>query len=105
MKKNGFYTQNNAFSANNAFSSINFSNTENEKIADSQSGLQDEINKYSSMSEERLMQEMFRLVEEGRKNGTLDNAKLEEFFNSASCMLSGEQITKLRSVIDLAKNN
>lgn len=105
MKKNGFYTQNNAFSANNAFSGINFSNTENEKITDSQSGLQDEINKYSSMSEERLMQEMFRLVEEGRKNGTLDNAKLEEFFNSASCMLSGEQITKLRSVIDLAKNN
>lgn len=109
MKKNGFFTQNNAFSPNNAFSGNNFSNTESEKFANTQtsgpSGLQDEINKYSSMSEERLMQEMFRLVEEGRKNGTLDNAKLEEFFNSASCMLSGEQITKLRSVIDLAKDN
>jgi hypothetical protein len=57
------------------------------------------------MSEERLMQEMFTLVNQGRQNGTLDNAKLEEFFNSASCMLSSEQIVKLRSLIDMAKQS
>ena len=110
MKKNGFYTINNAFSSdnafssNNAFSGLNFNSTGSASQNSAPSGLQEEINKYSSMSEERLMQEMFHLVEEGRKNGTLDNAKLEEFFNSASCMLSGEQITKLRSLIDMAKN-
>lgn len=65
--------------------------------------LQSEINKYSNMSEERLMQEMFALVNEGKQNGTLNNQQLEEFFNSASCMLSAEQVSKLRSIIDLAK--
>ena len=65
--------------------------------------LESEINKYSNMSEERLMQEMFALVNEGKQNGTLDNQKLEEFFNSASCMLSSEQVSKLRAIIDMAK--
>lgn len=69
----------------------------------SQPTLQSEINKYSNMSEERLMQEMFALVNEGKKNGTLNNQQLEEFFNSASCMLSSEQVSKLRGIIDLAK--
>lgn len=69
----------------------------------SQTTLQSEINKYSNMSEERLMQEMFALVNEGKKNGTLNNQQLEEFFNSASCMLSSEQVNKLRGIIDLAK--
>lgn len=69
----------------------------------SQTTLQSEINKYSNMSEERLMQEMFALVNEGKKNGTLNNQQLEEFFNSASCMLSSEQVSKLRGIIDLAK--
>lgn len=103
MKKNNFYTQssqNNSFPYGNLFSNENNSNPSG--IPDA--NLAKEIEKYSSMSEERLMQEMFHLVEEGRRNGTLDNAKLEEFFNSASCMLSGEQITKLRTIINMAKN-
>ena len=47
---------------------------------------------------------MFALVDSGRKNGTLDNEKLEAFFNSASCMLNNEQVMKLRQLIDMAKN-
>lgn len=105
MKKNGFYSNDSRNFDNNLFSGLNFdANKNSSQTPPSQAGLEEEINKYSSMSEERLMQEMFYLVEQGRKNGTLDNAKLEEFFNSASCMLSGEQITKLRSLIDMAKN-
>lgn len=101
MKKNnnssnqGFYNWNNSKSNNGATPSFD----------NSQPTLESEINKYSHMSEERLMQEMFALVNQGRQNGTLDNAKLEEFFNSASCMLSSEQIVKLRSLIDMAKQS
>lgn len=90
-------------------SKLGFGNTyqsqQNNTSQNNNTTIEQEINKYSGMSEERLMQEMFYLVEEGRKNGTLDNQKLEEFFNSASCMLSSEQTTKLRSLIDMAKNS
>ncbi len=109
MKKNNFFNQsNNQISFSNLDMSNLFKNTyqTNSQNKDNiPKSLEEEIDKYSGMSEERLMQEMFYLVEEGRKNGTLDNQKLEEFFNSASCMLSSEQITKLRSLIDMAKNS
>ncbi|MDE6275591.1 MAG: hypothetical protein K2M75_03525 [Clostridia bacterium] len=108
MKKNnnnsnqGFYNWNNSKS-NGSAPSFDFSQMA--QNGNSQPTLESEINKYSHMSEERLMQEMFALVNAGRQNGTLDNAKLEEFFNSASCMLSSEQIVKLRSLIDMAKQS
>lgn len=102
MKKNSFYTQNQKSFP--SFDTSNF-NMQNQKVGQTTSSIEEEIDKYSGMSEERLMQEMFHLVEEGRKNGTLDNQKLENFFNSASCMLSSEQITKLRALIDMAKNS
>ncbi|MDE6189003.1 MAG: hypothetical protein K2G37_01785 [Clostridia bacterium] len=103
MKKNNFRnTQNN--SSNNAFNNgFNMDSFSNATAG--QGSLEEELNKYSHMSEERLMQEMFTLVDNGRKNGTLNNEKLEEFFNSASCMLNNEQITKLRYLVDMAKNS
>ena len=108
MKKNnntsnqGFYNWNNS---NNADTNSSFDFSQMTQSNNAQPTLESEINKYSNMSEERLMQEMFALVDNGRKNGTLDNEKLEEFFNSASCMLNNEQITKLRYLIDMAKNS
>lgn len=99
----GFYNWNNR--ANTSFSNSSFDSSPSNENNSSQPSLENELNKYSHMSEERLMQEMFSLVNEGRQNGTLDNQKLEEFFNSASCMLSSEQIVKLRSLIDMAKQN
>lgn len=107
MKKNNFRpTQNNSgnFGSFGNFNNPNFGAQENFS-PQNQGALEDEINKYSHMSEERLMQEMFALVDNGRKNGTLDNEKLEQFFNSASCMLNNEQITKLRYLVDMAKNS
>ncbi len=108
MKKNNFRPTN----ASNNNNAGNFNQFAFNSFADSaqnsntqQGTLEEELNKYSHMSEERLMQEMFALVDNGRKNGTLDNEKLEEFFNSASCMLNNEQITKLRYLIDMAKNS
>ncbi len=108
MKKNN-NTSNQGFSnwnnSNNADTNSSFDFSQMTQSNNAQPTLESEINKYSNMSEERLMQEMFALVDAGRQNGTLDNAKLEEFFNSASCMLSNEQIVKLRSLIDMAKQS
>ncbi|MDE7215185.1 MAG: hypothetical protein K2O08_00105 [Clostridia bacterium] len=105
MKKNNFRptnsTNNNNVNNFNQFGFNSFPDSGNTH----QGSLEEELNKYSHMSEERLMQEMFALVDNGRKNGTLDNEKLEEFFNSASCMLNNEQITKLRYLVDMAKNS
>lgn len=106
MKKNNNNTSNQGFyNWNNQNTTPNFDFSQMTQNNNSQPTLESEINKYSHMSEERLMQEMFTLVNQGRQNGTLDNAKLEEFFNSASCMLSSEQIVKLRSLIDMAKQS
>lgn len=108
MKKNNFRpnqnnSYNNIFNNNTDFNALANMGANNQPTG--QGSLEEELNKYSSMSEERLMQEMFTLVDNGRKNGTLDNEKLEAFFNSASCMLNSEQITKLRYLIDMAKNS
>ena len=106
MKKNNNTSNNQGFYNWNAQNPTqNFDFSQMAQNNNSQPTLESEINKYSHMSEERLMQEMFALVNQGRQNGTLDNAKLEEFFNSASCMLSSEQIVKLRSLIDMAKQS
>ena len=104
MKKNN-NTPNKGFYNWNKQNTPNFDFAQSPQNNNAQPSLESEINKYSHMSEERLMQEMFALVNQGRQNGTLDNAKLEEFFNSASCMLSSEQIVKLRSLIDMAKQS
>lgn len=101
MKKNNNRPNQNNFSFGNIDMSSMFAN-QNQNNNDN--SIESQINKYSSMSEERLMQEMFNLVNQGKQNGTLDNQKLDEFFNSASCMLTNEQKTKLRSLIDIAKN-
>ncbi len=106
MKKNNNTSNNQGFyNWKSQNSTPNFDFSQASQNTNSQPTLESEINKYSHMSEERLMQEMFALVNQGRQNGTLDNAKLEEFFNSASCMLSSEQIVKLRSLIDMAKQS
>ncbi|MDE5654259.1 MAG: hypothetical protein K2I46_01450 [Clostridia bacterium] len=105
MKKNNNSNNQGFYNWNSQSSTPNFDLSQASQNNNSQPTLESEINKYSHMSEERLMQEMFALVNAGKQNGTLDNAKLEEFFNSASCMLSSEQIVKLRSLIDMAKQS
>ena len=105
MKKNNNTPNQGFYNWNSQNATLNFDFSQMQQNDNSQPTLESEINKYSHMSEERLMQEMFALVNQGSQNGTLDNAKLEEFFKSASCMLSSEQIVKLRSLIDMAKQS
>lgn len=108
MKKNNSFNpapkRNSAPNMFDAIQAMNGADNYAPPSSNNPSSIEDELNKYSHMSEERLMQEMFALVDSGRKNGTLDNEKLEAFFNSASCMLNNEQVMKLRQLIDMAKN-
>lgn len=73
-----------------------------------QSSDQDELmaqaQQYASMSESDLMGQMFSVAKEEKSKGNLDDAKLDEFYRSATGMLSQDQLVKLRSLIDLLKD-
>lgn len=57
------------------------------------------IGKYSAMSEEQLMQELFRSAEAGRQNGSLNNGMLDDFFGKVGGMLSAEQRERMTELI------
>lgn len=73
-----------------------------------QSSDQDELmaqaQQYASMSESDLMGQMFSVAKEEKSKGNLDDAKLDEFYRSATGMLSQDQLVKLRGLIDLLKD-
>lgn len=59
------------------------------------------IDKYSQMSEEELMQELFRVGACSR--GGVTPEELDEFFNSIKSMLSPEQQEKMTELITQLK--
>lgn len=61
------------------------------------------VNKYGNKSEAELMGELFKSVDRGKADGTLDEQELEKFADSVSGMLSPEQYQKMRSIIDTIK--
>lgn len=65
--------------------------------------IREQVEKYSHLSQEELMMEMFRTAGESRANGQLDNATLDEFLVQASPMLTPDQLSKMKSLIDQLK--
>ncbi|MFA5449325.1 MAG: hypothetical protein WC292_02690 [Clostridia bacterium] len=57
------------------------------------------IQKYGSLSEEQLMNEMFTLAAEERQRGDLTNEKLDDFYNQAKGMLTPEQAERMKELI------
>jgi len=57
------------------------------------------VDKYSRMSEEQLMQEMFRSAADSRRNGSLTDDMLDNFYNQAQGYLSPEQTERMRDLI------
>ena len=55
-------------------------------------------------SENQLMDELFKRVNEGKKNGTLSNSDLDYFAAQAAPMLNAEQRKKLQSLLAKMKN-
>lgn len=58
---------------------------------------------YQGMSEEGLLQEMRRVAEKNRQEGTLSNSDLEAFYQNAQSMLTPEQSAKMRTLIEELK--
>ena len=65
--------------------------------------MNDKIKHYSSMSEQQLMQEMFRQASNEKASGGLTSENLESFYKQASPMMTQAQRNKLRGLINSLK--
>ncbi|HKL73374.1 MAG TPA: hypothetical protein VJ903_00610 [Clostridia bacterium] len=64
---------------------------------------QDALNKYSNMSENDLMQELFR--EGSVSSGKISASELDNFYNTASGFLGQDQLDKMRMLIEQLKRS
>lgn len=90
---------------------INDNNKINEKISEKNfennsnidtKNVEDLINKYSTYSEKELMQELIKLSNEKKQNGTL-NQDLNNFSNVLSPYLNEEQKSKMNDLFNKIK--
>ncbi|MEG2561587.1 MAG: hypothetical protein RSB10_03140 [Clostridia bacterium] len=115
MKKNNF-TQNNSngnFSNNasgsnyssfyNANNAKNSSNANNANSATSGYSASD-VDKFSNMSEDELLNQMFNIAKQKKDAGELTNADLDSFLATASSVLQPSQKEKLQSLINMIKD-
>lgn len=61
------------------------------------------MNSFSSYSQEELLEEFFKLSEEKKKQGNLDNNELNKIKNTLMPHLSQEQQQNLDKIINLVK--
>ena len=61
--------------------------------------IEEAVNKYGSMSEEQLMNELGKEVSKGTQNGTITRESMQQFYDTVSPMLNQEQLAKLRNII------
>ena len=66
--------------------------------------LQDMINKYSSLSEDKLLGEFIRLTLEKKSRGELKDKDLENMKSTIEPFLDIEQKNKLNQIIDMVRN-
>ena len=61
------------------------------------------MQRYSGMNESQLMTEMLARAAEGRRNGTLSDADLDDFYAKAAAALSTAQRDRLKGLVDSLK--
>lgn len=61
--------------------------------------MEEQVRQYSGMNEEQLMHEMFKVAEQSRKDGTLNNEALDRFFSNAQSFLTPEQSERMKELI------
>lgn len=67
--------------------------------------IQDDINKYSSMSQDQLMEELIKHAKEGKQNGSINDATLEKLYNVASGFLKEDEKARLKSLLEIVKKS
>ena len=83
----------------------NYSNQKPNIDGDTMNVIKNFAGKYEGASEDRLISEIIKEAEKGRKNGTLTDADIDRFKNTLSPMLNAEQRSKLNKIIQKLKNN
>ena len=70
---------------------------------DNNADFKDKFDKYASKSESELMDELTKVAQRMRADGTFDVNMLENLYNTASPMLNQMQRERMRSIIDALK--
>lgn len=78
------------------------SKQENHKYSNDE--LQDMINKYSTLSEDKLINEFIKLTIEKKRKGELSDSQLEQLKKTIVPMLDEKQVESLNNLIQLVKN-
>lgn len=60
--------------------------------------------KYNGKNEAELTRDIFARAAEGKKNGTLTNAQIDEFYQQFSVMLDSGKRKKLKKLVEQLKN-
>lgn len=63
------------------------------------------VKRSKNMSEKQLMDEILKQAAQDRKEGKLDDADLNKFFDSVAPMLNAEQLKKLKDIMSVLQNN
>ncbi len=58
------------------------------------------MSKYGTMSEDELIQEMLKLINEKKKNGTFDARKIRDLASKVAPFLTDEQIAKMYQLLN-----
>jgi len=80
-----------------------FDNGMNGGNCDNGGDFKDKFNSYASKSESELMDELAKVAQRMRAEGTFDVNMLENLYNTASPMLNQMQRERMRSIIDALK--
>ena len=70
---------------------------------DNNGDFKDKFDKYASKSESELIDELTKVAQRMRADGTFDVNMLENLYNTASPMLNQMQRERMRSIIDALK--
>ena len=72
-----------------------------DKTAESDAnGLQENLQKYSEMDREQLMQQLLTNISTQKANGTYDKERIDQFLNFASSVLPPDQVQRMRQLLD-----
>ncbi len=59
--------------------------------------------RYNGRGEGEIMKEIFARAAEGKRNGTLSNGQIDDFYNRISPMLDGAKRKKLQKLVNQLK--
>lgn len=108
MKDFKSYTQNNG---NSGANTANTTNTDNKNTTSKNDNLNQTVNMASMLakafngkSEGQILQTIIAQAEQGKRDGTLTNADLDNFYNTLAPLLDGFKRQKLRGIIQKLKS-